>query len=172
MTAMPIDARSLDSPSNGAIPFRGRNARLVNGGQWAIMEGDRNPTELGWYLLRRMAAHDPPFTQAEFATAMKVSQSTVSRWIYADIRPDPALLHRAANVLGDDPNHILTVVGYVGATPPPSTDVEPDRPLVDRLRHVLSGPLTDAERATLEAVIAGVLQPYESRQPVRRRRTG
>lgn len=136
------------------------------------MDGSRVPTELGWYLLRRMAAHQPPLSQAQFAHAMDVSQSTISRWIYADIRPDPALLHRAANVLKADPNELLTVVGYVGTTPPPTHGTDPDHPLVDRLRRVLAGPLADAERATLEAVIGGVLQPYETRQPTRRRRTG
>lgn len=173
MPSTRIDARSLDdSPERPVVPFRARNVFEVNGSSFALMDGSRQPTDLGWWLLRHMAAQDPPLKQAAFADKMGIGRSSVSRWIHEDIQPDLNLLIRAADVLGGSRAEILRLAGYGDAVP---TTPEPrsDHPLVARMRRVLApeSPLSHDDRATLEAVLDGILKPYEH-HPAQRRRTG
>lgn len=143
------------------------------------MGADRTPTAFGWYLLEHMANRQPPMSQAELAKAMDVSASTITRWIYDTENPGPNLLRKAADALGTDYRELLVTVGYVDTTAPaPTPTAQPDPDEVTRLREILASPLIgDTERATILAVISGVIQPYwdriaKTRQPARRRRTG
>lgn len=138
------------------------------------MEGGREPTPLGWYLLRRMAAHDPPLRQADLAAAVGVSQSTISRWIYQpDIRPDDTLLHKAATYLTADPAELLQLAGYyVEAAHRPALP-EPDPERVTKIRLILTSPaIPAAERAAFEAALDAISMPYERYLPTRQRRAG
>ncbi len=183
MPSTRFDARSSGgAPNRPVLGFPGRNVYEVNGSQYALMNGTRQPTELGWWLLRHMAAHDPPLKQAALAKAMEVGQTTVSRWIHEDLQPTASLLIRAADILGGSRREILQAAGYgddvVTAIDEPTPDQ--DHPLVARLRRVLGpdGPRNPADRAaleaTLEVILDGILRPWEqdATPPTRRRRTG
>ncbi len=169
------DARSSGGdPNHPLIPFRTRNAYEVDGSRYALMDATRQPTDLGWWLLRHMAAQTPPLKQNAFAKAIGVGPSSVSRWIYENIQPDLHLLIRAADVLGGSRTDLLQLAGYGDAVPTTAPPATPDHPLVARVRRVLAddSPISHEDRATLEAVIAGVLAPYDHHPAQRHRRTG
>lgn len=138
------------------------------------MEGAKEPTPLGWYLLRHMAAHEPPLKQADLADAVGVSQSTISRWIYQpDIRPDDVLLKRAADYLHTDPADLLQLAGYYVEASQGQPHPEPDPEQITRARLILASPaIPPDKRAALLSVLDAVLAAYDIYLPARQRRAG
>lgn len=130
---------------------------------------DKEPTEFGWYVQRKMAEHNPPLNQTELALRTGVSQSTVSRWIYSPGKPDTGKLELLADVLGVDHGDLLVAAGHGR---PAETDAAATRP-VHRLARELDvllspeSPLPDAEREELERSIdrwLGTFRPASKRR--------
>lgn len=135
------------------------------------MEGARKPTPFGWYLLHRMAEHEPRLTQSDLARLAGVGQATISRWIYDDIRPDTERLGRLALALGVSKNELLQRAGHGTAALDLEDLGEPAlHPILAEARMMLdpASPLTDEERDNLEQVLTGIVAPY--RRAMRRRR--
>ncbi len=123
---------------------------------------DRQPTEFGWWLLQQMAAQQPPLSQAALARATRVSDSTVSRWIYTEGRPDADKLADLARVLGVDRGELLHMTGY-GRPHEPTQRHQPDDPLLAKLALLLAdpSPVPPDDLVTLRTVLTGVIAPYE-----------
>ncbi len=136
--------------------------------------GPRQPTDLGWWILRAMADRD--LSQTELARRVGVAQGTISRWIYEPRRADIKALRRLADTLGTPYGEVLTLAGYDDTAPTPvpdSTDGEDE--LLTALKLLLdrSSPVPPDKLATLRAVLQGVITPYwEQYMTTRRRRTG
>lgn len=129
---------------------------------------DREPTEFGWYLQRKMAEHDPPLNQTELALRTGVSQSTVSRWIYSPGRPETDKLQLLADVLGVDHGELLVAAGH-GRPAETAAEVPPAHRLARELDAMLAdtSPIPADKRAVLETFIDQVLETY---RPLMRRR--
>lgn len=135
------------------------------------MEGARQPTPFGWYLLHRMAEHEPRLTQSDVARLADVGQATISRWIYENMKPDTERLGRLALALGVSKNELLQRAGHGTATLDLEELGEPVlHPILAEARMMLdpTSPLTPDERETLEQVLTGIISPY--RRAMRRRR--
>ncbi len=135
--------------------------------------GTRQPTELGWWLLRAMAARN--LSQTDLAAKIGVAQGTISRAIYDRRRFDLDMLRRLAAALDTPYGEVLALAGYdeLAVTTPEQPAPEPEDELLTRLRLMLdrSSPIPPAQLDTLRTVLAGVIAPYEQYM-VRRRRTG
>lgn len=142
-------------------------------GSFHMWKGSEEPTEFGYFLLRAMAAHEPPLSQAELARRVGIGQATISRWIFKSGRPEIDKLELLAPVLGVDRAGLMTIAGY-GA---PSTDISealaglhPDvDPLAAELSDMLSdnSPLGDTDRDLLRQMVERLMEPY--RKTMRRR---
>ncbi len=134
------------------------------------MSGERQPTDFGWWILKQMADRNPPMSQADLARRVRVSQSTVSRWIYDPIRPDTDKLAQLADALDLDRGEVLTRAGH--GRPTPAADQPPADPLLAKLA-ILAGPnspVPPARVAKLRATLELVIEPYE--EYLTHRRTG
>lgn len=126
------------------------------------MEGKRPPTEFGWWLLHRMAEHEPRLSQIDLARLVGVGQATVSRWIYQEgIRPDTDALARLADALGVSRSEVLHRAGH-GTVRPVAIDPEPVDPLLIELRRALdpSSNLTPDERNNIYNGVKAILTAY------------
>ncbi len=134
------------------------------------MEGARQPTAFGWYLLHRMAEHEPRLTQTDVARLAGVGQATISRWIYEEIKPDTERLGRLALALGVTKNELLQRAGHGTAALDLDLGEPALHPILAEARMMLdpASPLTDDERHNLEQVLTGIVAPY--RRAMRRRR--
>lgn len=167
MPATPFDARSFALSTDLDVPsFRTRNLPSVG----VLVEGAKEPTDFGWWLLDQMAQHRPRLSQIDLARKADIGQATISRWIYdPKIRPDTHKLARLANALNVSHSEVLQRAGH-GALRPVTITPEPLDATVAKLRLCLdpTSPLTDDERATLRQVVDGVLLGYE--RALRRRK--
>lgn len=131
----------------------------------------KQPTDFGWWLLQRMADRDSPLSQADLAKRVRVSQSTISRWIYDPIRPDTDKLTQLADALGLNRGEVLERAGH--GRPGGAVTAAPTDPLLAKLAILVGehSPVPAGEHETLRAVLTGVIAPYE-RYLSRARRTG
>jgi hypothetical protein len=154
----------VDHPPAAVISIRARMAPQVS-------DDDRVPTEFGWWISNHMANHKPPIeSQSALARMLydearrrglnvNIGQSTISRWIYHEVKPDPAKVVLLAGVFGVPEGEVLHRAGHGQPTAPePTTD-----PLLLKLNALLGdpSPIPAAELETLRTVLAGVLAPYE-----------
>lgn len=139
-----------------------------------MRKGPDEPTEFGYFLLRKMAEHDPPLSQAELARRMGVGQSTISRWIFAPGRPQDDKLRLLAAAIDVKLNDLLAMAGYgepsgdvANALSNLRLDVDP---LAEELSAMLddSSPLSATDRAFLRHTVDRLMDPY--RKSMRRRR--
>lgn len=140
-----------------------------------MRKGSDEPTEFGYFVMAKMAEHDPPLSQAELARRTGVGQATISRWIFSPGRPNSEKLRLLANTLGVDYTQLLTIAGY-GAPSEDITDALSElRPEVDPLSGELSAmlapgsALSDEDRAFLRHTVDRLIDPY--RRTMRRRRS-
>jgi hypothetical protein len=153
----------VDQHSAPVISIRARMAPQVS--------DDKQPTEFGWWLLRQMANHRPPIaSQSALSRALydearrvganvNIGQSTISRWIYHDVKPDPGKVVLLAGIFGVTEGEILHRAGHGRPTPPqPTTDQ-----LLVKLNTLLGepSPIPAAELDILRSVLTGVIAPYE-----------
>ncbi len=123
-------------------------------------------TEFGHFLRRKMAAHNPPLSQAELARRAGVGQASVSRWIKGPGPPSVDSLRKLSDVLNVDYPTLLTVAGYGEPDPDVSTALAGLRPQVDDLAAELSlmidagSPLSDDERTFLRHMVDRLVDPY------------
>jgi transcriptional regulator with XRE-family HTH domain len=129
---------------------------------------DREPTEFGWFVMRRMADFDPPLNQSELARRARVSQSTIHRWIYSPGRPETDKLDRLSAALGVDHGELLAKAGY--GRPADHVAERPIHRIARDIDAILSvnSPIPAEDRAALETVIDRMIDPY--RKLLRRRR--
>ncbi len=135
--------------------------------------GTREPTQLGWWLLRAMADHG--LSQTDLAKQIGTAQGTISRAIYEHRNFDLKMLRRLADAFDTPYGEVLTLAGYtdVAGASPAQPQPEPEDELLAKPRLMLdrSSPIPPAQLETLRAVLAGVIAPYEQYM-TRRRRTG
>lgn len=140
-----------------------------------MRKGSDEPTEFGYFVMKKMAAHDPPLSQAELARRTGVGQATISRWIFNPGRPNSEKLRLLATTLGVDYAQLLTIAGYGEPSGDITTALSELRPEVDPLSAELaamlapSSPLTDDDRAFLGHTVDRLIDPY--RRAMRRRRS-
>ncbi|WP_326564517.1 helix-turn-helix domain-containing protein [Micromonospora peucetia] len=129
---------------------------------------DRQPTRFGLYVLRKMAAHNPPLTQSDLARQVPVSQSTISRWIFKEGLPEYGKLEALAPVLGVTVDEMLAQAGY-GRQAADASEATAMHPLALELDQMLgeASRVPEAEREHLRIIIDRVIDPY--RKPRRRR---
>ncbi len=135
--------------------------------------GTREPTQLGWWLLRAMADHG--LSQTDLAKQIGTAQGTISRAIYEHRKFDLDMLRRLADSFDTPYGEVLALAGYtdVAGAAPGQPQPEPEDELLAKLRLMLdrSSPIPADQLATLRTVLAGVIAPYEAYM-TRRRRTG
>lgn len=135
--------------------------------------GTREPTQLGWWLMRAMAARD--LSQTDLAKLIDTAQGTISRLIYERRKFDLDMLRRLADTFNTPYGDVLALAGYtdVAGAGPAQPQPEPDDELLAKLRLMLdrSSPIPPAQLDTLRTVLAGVIAPYEQYM-TRRRRAG
>jgi transcriptional regulator with XRE-family HTH domain len=129
---------------------------------------DKEPTEFGWYIMRKMAAFEPPLNQSELARRTGVSQSTISRWIYSPGRPETDKLDLLADVLRVDHGELLAKAGH--GRPADHVAEVPLHRLARDLDAILSpnSPVPPEDREALERVLDRLIDPYL--KLIRRRR--
>jgi transcriptional regulator with XRE-family HTH domain len=138
-----------------------------------MRKGSEEPTEFGYFVLRKMADHDPPLSQAELGRRTGVGQSTISRWIFSPGRPNTEKLKLLASALNIDYNGLLTIAGYGQPSEDIAEALSGLRSDVDPLAEELSSmldersPLTDGDRAFLRNTVDRIIDPY--RRTMRRR---
>lgn len=136
------------------------------------MDGAKEPTPFGWWLLHQMAGHEPRLSQTDVARLAGVGQSTISRWIYdPDIKPETGRLGRLAEVLGVSKNELLQRAGHGTADTSITVDAGPVlTPNLAEAQRMLdpSSPLTADERHMLDQGIAALVGAY--RHAMRRRK--
>jgi transcriptional regulator with XRE-family HTH domain len=168
-------------PSGG---FRGSarvvpQARSADGSlrlhSFHMRKGSDEPTEFGYFVMRKMAAHDPPLTQAELARRTGMGQATISRWIFSPGRPNPEKLKLLATSLGVDYSELLTIAGYGEPASDVAEALASIRPDMDKIAVELaemlaeSSALSGEDRAFLRHTVDRLIDPY--RRTVRRRRS-
>ena len=138
------------------------------------MRKEREPTELGRYVLARMVARGLD-RQVDLARAAKVSDATVNRLIYATIAPEPETIRKLAGALGvDEHDFVLRVhnVAAIGPTEPIIGEDLPRHPLAVELDRMLApeSHIPEADREALETLIDRLIDPYRRMMRGRRRR--
>jgi transcriptional regulator with XRE-family HTH domain len=139
------------------------------------MRKDTEPTEFGLWLMRKMAAHEPPLSQAELARRSGIGQATISRWIFQEHTPDTRKLEKLATALDVSFAEVLTIAGHGTPAEDISAALAGLRPGVEPLAAELSAmledgsPLTEQDRQMLEQVVDRLIDPY--RKLFRTRRT-
>jgi transcriptional regulator with XRE-family HTH domain len=139
-----------------------------------MRKGSDEPTEFGYFLMAKMADHEPPLSQAELARKTGVGQASISRWIYGSGRPEVTKLKLLAPVIDVEYDELLTLAGYGKPSDDLSgaiaglRDVEP---LARELSAMLDAgsPLSSEERELLRQMIDRLMAPY--RRSMRRRRS-
>lgn len=128
----------------------------------------REPTDFGWFIMRKMADHEPSLNQSELAQRAEVSQSTISRWIYSPGKPATTKLDRLADALGVDYGELLAKAGH--GRPADHVTEPPIHRLARDLDAILSptSSVPAEDRQALETVIDRMIDPY--RKLIRRRR--
>jgi transcriptional regulator with XRE-family HTH domain len=129
---------------------------------------DREPTAFGWYIMRKMAAFDPPLNQSELHRRTGVSQSTISRWIYNSGRPETDKLDLLADALGVDYGELLAKAGH--GRPADHVAEPPIHRHARNIDAILSpnSPVPPEDREALERVLDRLIDPYL--KLIRRRR--
>jgi transcriptional regulator with XRE-family HTH domain len=139
-----------------------------------MRKGAEEPTEFGYFLMSKMAAHEPPLSQAELARQVGIGQATISRWIFKEQRPEPGKLRLLAPVLGVSYSELLTIAGHGEPATEISEALTGLRPDIDPLAAELSAmlnessPLKDTDRALLRAMIDRLIDPYRRTMRTRR----
>lgn len=140
-----------------------------------MRKGSDQPTEFGYFLMRKMADHEPPLSQAELARRTGVGQASISRWIYKPGRPEISKLRLLASALEIEYDELMTIAGYGKPSDDITDALSGLRPDVDPLAIELStmiddaSPLSDGERELLRQMVDRLIDPY--RRPMRRRRS-
>lgn len=140
-----------------------------------MRKGGEEPTEFGYFLLCKMAEHEPPLSQAELARRMGVGQSTISRWIFNAGRPKDDKLRLLGEAIGVGFSDLLAIAGYGEPSDDITEALSALRPDVDSLAIELSAmldegsPLSSGDREFLRHTVDRLMDPY--RKPMRRRRT-
>lgn len=140
-----------------------------------MRKGSDEPTEFGWFVLRKMGEHEPPLSQAELARRTGVGQATISRWIYKPGRPDVEKLRLLASSLDVEFEQLLSIAGYGEPAENITEALATLRPDVDPLAEELSAmladgsPLPEDDREFLRHTVNRLMDPY--RKAMRRRRT-
>lgn len=141
---------------------------------------DKEPTDLGWFLMRKMAAHEPPLSQSELSRRTGLSQSSISRYIYSPGRPDTDKLYQLAaglsptgarqNDVDQLYQELLTIAGHGRPADTAEVETRPAHRLARRIDELLGpdSPLPDAERGELERSIERWLSTFRP-SPKRRR---
>lgn len=169
MEAKPIDqpARSKRRAPRGLPPSHQHNdLRFHRWMEVSGIVGDSEPTPFGWYLMRKMDAHDPPLNQSELARQVGVSQSTISRWIYNPGRPDDGKLKPLAKTLGVEYSELLTVAGYGRPADNIADALSGLRPTIDPLAAEIgrmldpNSPIPDTDRQALRTILDRVIDPH------------
>jgi transcriptional regulator with XRE-family HTH domain len=173
----PLEARAP------TIPARGRAAVVVYDRpgsdeplipSFHMRNGAAEPTEFGYFLLRAMAAHEPPLKQAELARRVGVGSATISRWIFKDGQPEAEKLRPLAEVLGVRYGKMLTLAGYGEPEVDVAEELAKLRPDLDPLAVELSqvlddaSPLPPAERDLLRQMVDRMIDPYRRTMRARR----
>lgn len=137
---------------------------------------DKQPTSLGWFILRKMA--DLGLSQTDLARRSGLAQASISRYIYGTGRPDTNKLNLLATGLagpdGTDREQIYQELLALAGHGIPG-DVPVEAPPAHRLARevdamlAVTSPLPADRRATLEMVLDDVLERYRSM--MRRRRS-
>lgn len=140
-----------------------------------MRKGSEEPTEFGYFLVSKMAKHEPPLSQAELARRTGVGQASISRWIYKPGRPEPEKLRLLADALDVDYDDLLTLAGYGRPSDDVTSALASARLDIDQLASELSAmlegesPLTDDDRAYIRNTVDRIIDPY--RRAMRRRRS-
>lgn len=138
-----------------------------------MRKGPEEPTEFGYFMLRKMADHDPPLSQAELGRRTGVGQSTISRWIFNPGRPNTEKLKLLATALDVDYSDLLAIAGYGQPSEDIAEALSGLRSDVDPLAEELSAMLdeksllTADDRAFLRNTVDRIIDPY--RRAMRRR---
>lgn len=134
---------------------------------------DLPPTAFGLYLIEAMEDHDPPLSRQDLAGLVRVSESTISRWITGPGKPKTEILAVAADALGIDLGELLVRAGH-GRPADPETIKQPElaHPLLREVDRMLDprSPLTDKDRERLLIIIEAGMEGFRSK--MRRRRAG
>jgi len=139
-----------------------------------MRKGADEPTEFGYFLLSKMATHEPPLTQAELARRTGVGQASISRWIFKPGRPEPEKLRVLAETLDVKYDDLLALAGYGTPSADVTEALAAARPEIDRLAAELSAmlaensPLSDDDRTFIRHMVDRTIEPY--RRTMRRRR--
>lgn len=140
-----------------------------------MRKGSDEPTEFGYFVMAKMAEHEPPLSQAELARRTGVGQATISRWIFSPGRPNPEKLRLLATTLGVDYAELMTIAGHGAPSEEITEALSGLRPDMDKLAVELSSmlmpasPLSDEDRAFLRHTVDRIIDPY--RRAMRRRRS-
>jgi transcriptional regulator with XRE-family HTH domain len=140
-----------------------------------MRKGADEPTKFGYYVLAKMAEHEPPLSQADLARLAGVGQATISRWILSPGRPNSEKLRLLAEALDVDYEVLMTIAGYGKPSGEVTTALEGLRPDVHPLAAEFSSmldqgsPLPAADRDFLQHTIDRLIDPY--RRQMRRRRS-
>lgn len=138
------------------------------------MRKDTEPTEFGYWLMRKMAAHEPPLSQSELSRRSGIGQATISRWIFTQQKPDPKRLRKVAETLGEPYDEVMTIAGHGTPSADISAALAGIRPDIEPLAAELSAmledgsPLDDADREMLRQVVDRLIDPYRKLFRVRR----
>lgn len=130
------------------------------------MRKDTEPTVFGLWLMRKMATHEPPLSQAELARRSGIGQATISRWIFQEHKPDTRRLEKLATALGVPFAEVLTIAGHGTPSEDISTALAGLRPDIDPLAIELStmldeeSPLDGRDREMLRQVVDRLVDPY------------
>ena len=149
-------------------------------GDWRLQSfrmrnGSDEPTEFGYFVMRKMADLDPPLNQTELARRSGVGQATISRWIFKDGRPEADKLRQLAVTLEVDYHELLAIAGYGKPSEDVAEALADLRPDVDELALEMSAmlnvgsALTEDDRAFIRGMVDRIIDPY--RKKMRRRRS-
>lgn len=140
-----------------------------------MRKADREPTAFGWFVMAKMAEHQPPLSQSELARRTGVSQSTISRWIYDPGLPEAGSLRKLADAIGEEDAdelyaELMARAGYGRPADEVSDTAEWDS-LAWEINMLIRGnsPMPADQREGLRAVLRTVVEPY--RRYLRARRT-
>jgi transcriptional regulator with XRE-family HTH domain len=162
------DALVVDGDGAALIVGASSALRSFRAGKEAGLMADREPTEFGWYVMRKMAEFEPPLNQARLARRARVSESTVHRWLYQEIKPEDDKLGQLAAALNVDHGELLAKAGY--GRPADHVAEPPIHRHARNIDAILSpnSPVPPEDREALERVLDRLIDPYL--KLIRRRR--